>query len=370
MKRRIYILLLSAILILTIFLLKKYTPPLREDIKSLIESSDTLTKKINIDSIAKDILKFTPIYTTIIQEKNSSIIYCISSKNGPEDNDPRYFPFSLPKIYLYKISKPQEEWVLEKEIYLYEIVEMVRFENDFEVIKIGDNEYLYFSTSGTMLGNAVPDYGSYSFILISLSDFKKIELTYEGLWDDNSKLRSTYFDQYDVDGNLILKYSDPLTKIKDVILKDFFSRKINSSNHIYIPTSDDFNIEHSKNYREKWKYLNRGFNIYNKLSGDSLFINTKYYDENIFPRKIDVYSSELIQNKFYSISWMKNTDILVYDKRTNKFFPILVDDCIRHCSEQLYFINDHEIEVVYETGIVININVETKTVKIKKINED
>ena len=367
MRKRIYVFLLGLTIAVFIYFLAKYSRLISEDIKNLVSNSNptSISEKINVDSISLDILKFKPIYTTIIHKQDSSIIYCIANDVGPESDDPRSFSSSMPKIYLYGITKIQGKWILNKRIFLYEDLDMVTFNNNFEVAEIGANKYLYFSTSGTMQGNAMPGYSSYSFYLISISGYKIIDVTYNGYWDDNSKLKSEYLDQYAFNSDWVIAYRDPLSEISDTELKNYLKRKIKSSNEIYEPTADDFNINHIKNFREKWKFLNRGIKFSDNSQGNSVKIETEFYNENIFPRIVDVNSNELIHNSFYAIHWFRNSDILVFDKRIEKYFPIWVDDCVRHCSEQLYFISDHVIEVINEFGeIVHTINLETKILTI------
>ncbi|MCC9074412.1 hypothetical protein LNQ49_22725 [Flavobacterium sp. F-65] len=212
--------------------------------------------------------------------------------------------------------------------------------------KIQNVDYFLFALMESPLGNGDP--GLYlSFIMLNMDTLKFYTLKYDGeptLRSDNA-VEGEFLDNTVLNHNITIK--------KELYL---FAQK---SKWIYTPSSEEKDINHYRNFEQKWhsdNYPKGAESFYPSI------IKSTYYSENLFQYNGNYDNDEVIENKDFKIVTYFRNNIIGYDKNKKLYFPITVESCATGCDKKIEFVSENEIEISYEMNVQ-----KTDTIDLNKI---
>ena len=158
------------------------------------------------------------------------------------------------------------------------------------------------------------------------------------------------------------------------ILK-FLEEKALSSNLLPSPSKDSFDLTDYKNFGKKWEIDNPNiltvWDVGAKTTIESL--NTTYYKQNLFDINNGSLNSEIENNQYLIRSFFRG-NVIGFDKRREKYFPIWIEGCSHGCNKDLSFLDEVTLQIEYSEAdnqkIIINLETMTYQIINKQENFD
>lgn len=319
---------MKAIITISVFLLFLFS--CRKENASSAENTSVSDKNLNkkiVDSIRNQ--------SIFIQENGNTLI-----RIWVKSNEKRGNYFYSDTLNVLKISKYQfagQKLNLIKEIDL-EKADWAYLEIDSTKIKTrktGKMNYLFLTHQVSNMGKAMNEQ-SVNFSMINVDSIAdNFSLQYfgypsdycneciRGNFEENSKLKSSTW------AKTALYYYAETSKL------------------IYHPSDEEKNISHYRNYAEKWQKDNHADNNFG--AGYAIIpdvIYSTYYNENLF--KLNSASEEIVENENYTIQSFFRGNLLGFDKKKKKYFPIIVESCSHFCNKNAEFIDSQTLKITYE----------------------
>lgn len=257
-----------------------------------------------------------------------------------KSNEKRGNYFYSDTLNVLKISKYQlkgQKLNLIKEIDL-ENAEWAYLEIDSTNIKTrktGKKNYLFLTHQVSNMGKAMNEI-SVNFSMINVDDITdNFSLQYVGYPSDycNECIRGNFEEN---------------SKLKSFQLaKTALHQYAQTSKFIYHPSDEEKNIFHYKNYAEKWQKDNDTDNNFG--AGYAIIpdvIYSTYYNENLF--KLTSATEEFTENENYKIQSVFRGDLLGFDKKKRKYFPVIVESCSHFCNKNVEFVDAQKLKITYE----------------------
>ncbi|MCW3170169.1 hypothetical protein OMO38_16705 [Chryseobacterium sp. 09-1422] len=289
-------------------------------------SDENLSKKI-FDSLRRQ---------SIFVQENENILTRIWVKS----NEKRGNYFYSDTLNILKISKYKftgQKLNLIKEIDL-ENAEWSYLEIDSTTIKtkkIGKTNYLFLAHQVSNMGKAMNEI-SVNFSMINMDNIAdNFSLQYYGYPSDycNGCIRGNFVE------NSKLKSS--------AFAKTVLHQYARTSKFIYHPSDEEKNITHYKNFGEKWQKDNDTDNNFGAgyyIIPDIIY--STYYDENLF--KLTSASEEFVENENYKVQSVFRGNLVGFDKKKRKYFPIIVESCSHFCNKNVEFVDAQKLKITYE----------------------
>lgn len=281
----------------------------------------------NIKDIIIAKTSYNPIWQSLYELNNKQYIISIINKRIEtinEAKDPLFI--TSPDIYYYILEKSHNEWLIAKSDSIYnEEFEYLNFYNNFEIIKVNNQPYVYYQYRISPMGNAI-NYESVSFNLLSLNNYENYSTTYGGLTFLPYNETEYYLKEYNSSN------SENLKKKKE--LKSFLDEKLKLCSIVALGIERGEDIEHPDNYAEKWNSDNQNI-INNEINGETA-LNITYYDSPLFPID-ELNDKDYLENNEFIIYAEFTGNVLGYNKTTGKFLPIWIDSCMRGCHKNITF---------------------------------
>ncbi len=203
----------------------------------------------------------------------------------------------------------------------------------FKTFKRKGQTYFLFSALSAFQGKAIPDENMFFWMVNTANPQEAYSLLYSGYPDPIC------------DGCIKGSFAE------DPDLPEFARKELlklaKKSTFIYQPTSAEKKVSDYRNYRQKWQEDNaRDSNYGAGYEGEMDTIYSTYYKENLFA--LSQSRAEEIENEYYIIKSFFRGDLLAYDKKKKKYFPIIVESCAHFCNKEVDFETDHVIKITYE----------------------
>jgi len=263
---------------------------------------------------------------TIIE--NKEVIFCLVNKVASNSAKEKFY--SSPEIIFYKLSNSNTGWKKEIERpVLKQEFSYLHFFGDIEMLSIEKNPYIYFVYLLSPMGNA-SDEAELHFALYSLNDYNLTVLPYRGnpVYDENSNFISIRSDDT-INRNARMNPR----------LLSFLQEKQRSSELIYKPNARDADINDIINYEKKWAMDNPDMpKIYNLQDTLEHKMNITYYEESLFAPERS--SFEKIENDEYIVVSLFRNNVLAYDIKRKKYFPVWIESYMHGCNKSISFLND------------------------------
>lgn len=327
---------------------------------SCSENNKTKNSKLPQEKNNKEkvVLKFKDSIKNI--ESNNEILFFDELKNGeflsiiagPKHEKLKFFysdtlNYIIAKRYILKNGKPKLSKIdtLKTADWTYLKIDSTSLKSE----KIDKIPHFYFSTHETFMGQAIIE-ESVDFNLYNLENGKLHQLPFVGIPRGEN----------DLEGNFLPnKNLDQFPEIKKIL-----QQKAEKSPYIYHPKGKEKDINYYKNYYKKWEEDNDAFNnLANGHSGIPETIYSTYYSEALFDLDGDNENIQKIENDFYVVISEFRGDILVYDIKKEKYFPLFVESCITGCNKEISFKSNHLLEVKFTESF----ENETTEINLKKI---
>jgi len=88
-----------------------------------------------------------------------------------------------------------------------------------------------------------------------------------------------------------------------------------------------------------------------------------YYDQDLFKMESGQIYQKEENNRYTAIALFRN-NILCYDKKRKRYFPVWVESCAHGCNKSINFLNDSILEIISEEikeSSTIKVNLFTMT---------
>lgn len=265
-----------------------------------------------------------------------------------KSNEKRGNYFYSDTLNILKISKyefAEQKLNLIREIDL-ENAEWAYLEIDSTTIKtrkIGKMNYLFLTHQVSNMGKAMREI-SVNFSMINLDNIAdNLSLQYYGYPSDycNGCIRGNFGE------NSKLKSS--------AFAKTVLYQYAHTSKFIYHPSDEEKNITHYKNFGEKWQKDNDTDNNFGAgyyIIPDVVY--STYYAENLF--ELTSASEEFVENENYKVQSIFRGNLLGFDKKKRKYFPIIVESCSHFCNKTVEFVDEQKLKITYEDDQSFEIN--------------
>jgi serine/threonine protein kinase len=200
--------------------------------------------------------------------------------------------------------------------------------NDFVLIKIGSESFIFFSVKSNPMGTAVAGFASVNFVLFDIKANKLISLEYSGEEKNN--------------GSQVIGKFENVDEIRS-INQDYYiflEQQAAISPWIYRLKPIDLDFEAPQNYRKRWK-IDNPIDLYQKIYGQKILAKEYEFDINQYMSN----QISVIENSKFKVVTYREGDVIGYNKRTSKFFPIIVEVCNTACGFYAKFITEYEIQL-------------------------
>ncbi|KQS93035.1 hypothetical protein [Chryseobacterium sp. Leaf394] len=327
---------MNAVITLSVFLIFLFSCK-----KEKVASAENIpVSEKNLNKKTLDSLRSQSIFV----QENENILTRIWVKS----NEKRGNYFYSDTLNVLKISKYQfagQKLNLIKEINL-EKAEWSYLEIDSTNIKTrktGKKNYLFLTHQVSNTGKAMRVI-SVNFSMINLDNIvDNFSLQYFGYPSDycNGCIRGNFGE------NSKLKSS--------AFAKTVLHQYARTSKFIYHPSDEEKNITHYKNFGEKWEKDNATDNNFG--AGYAIIpdiIYSTYYDENLF--KLTSASEEFVENENYKVQSVFRGNLVGFDKKKRKYFPIIVESCSHFCNKNIEFVDAQKLKITYEDDQSFEIN--------------
>lgn len=273
---------------------------------------------------------------SIFVQENENILTRIWVKS----NEKRGNYFYSDTLNILKISKYKftgQKLNLIKEIDL-ENAEWAYLEIDSTTIKtkkIGKTNYLFLAHQVSNMGKAMNEI-SVNFSMINLDNITdNFSLQYDGYPSEycNECIRGNFEEDSKLQSSKLAKTA--------------LHQYAKTSKFIYHPSDEEKNINHYKNYGEKWEKDNATDNNFGAgyyIIPDVVY--STYYAENLF--ELTSASEEFVENKNYKVQSVFRGNLLGFDKKKRKYFPIIVESCSHFCNKNIEFVDAQKLKITYE----------------------
>jgi hypothetical protein len=273
---------------------------------------------------------------SIFVQENENILTRIWVKS----NEKRGNYFYSDTLNVLKISKYQfagQKLNLIKEINL-EKAEWSYLEIDSTNIKTrktGKKNYLFLTHQVSNMGKGMREI-RVNFSMINLNNITdNFSLQYDGYPSDycNECIRGNFWE------------NSELKSFK--LAKTALYQYAQTSKFIYHPSDEEKNILHFKNYAEKWQKDNDTDNNFGAgyyIIPDVIY--STYYAENLF--ELTSASEEFVENENYKVQSVFRGNLVGFDKKKRKYFPIIVESCSHFCNKNVEFVDSQKLKVTYE----------------------
>lgn len=289
-------------------------------------SDKNLSKKI-FDSLRRQ---------SIFVQENENILTRIWVKSNEKRGNYFYSDtLNILKISKYKFAGLKLNLIKEINLDKAEWSYLEIDSTNIKTRKTGKKNYLFFTHQVSNMGKAMRVI-SVNFSMINLDNITdNFSLQYDGYpsdycsecirgnFEENSKLKSS--------------------KLAKTALYQYAQ----TSKFIYHPSDEEKNITHYKNFGEKWEKDNATDNNFG--AGYAIIpdiIYSTYYDENLF--KLTSASEEFVENENYKVQSVFRGNLVGFDKKKRKYFPIIVESCSHFCNKNVEFVDAQKLKITYE----------------------
>lgn len=263
-----------------------------------------------------------------------------------KSNDKRGNYFYCDTLNILKAGKyvfDKEKVVLQKEIVLDSAVWSYLTIDSTNIKRktITKSSYIQFATNTSFMGQAIPEQ-TVNFWLINTDNIaENFYLQYNGLPDGmENSVRGAFVENSAIKNN----------KTEKSTLYQYAK----TSKLIYQPTEAEKDPNHYKNYEQKWETDNYADNHFG--AGYATIpetINSTYYKENLF--KLNGDSLQRIENENYIVATPFRGNLLGYDKKKKRYFPIIIESCTLSCNKTIEFTTPQKLKITYEDGATYDI---------------
>ncbi len=254
------------------------------------------SKNSNYD-IAKNIFKVT------LTKEPKFVVFDDSIKNFiigiTEDFE------NLPSIKIEKLTLVNQNWQLIKSISVGNGNWNDYLNDTAFLVSLNKETYIYYSSNYGIRATGE-----------EAVDFNLVDLQLENTYTLN--VTGEYQKDETVKGDF--SYSDNLKNSLE--LKNYLEGVTKKSKFVYKKSSDDYNINSTKNFEKKFKITNANLFRTNKLKIETF--KPIYYTENL-EKYINSSVTKIENTNFKILSFFKY-GIIGYDKRIKKYFPIYFQD--------------------------------------------
>ncbi len=273
-------------------------------------------------------------YNTVFSLKDGDRLFRIWVKSG--DRDRKYFYADSVNVLIAENYERingawRELWrqILDRGEWNYLNIDSA----SFKTFKRKSQTYFLFSASSEFQGIAIPDKNMFFWMINTANPKEAYSLLYSGFADATC------------DGCIKGSFAE------DPDLPEFARKELlklaKKSTFIYQPSDAEKKISDYRNYRQKWQEDNtRDSNYGAGYEGEMDTIYSTYYKEDLFA--LSQSTAEEIENEYYIIKSFFRGDLLAYDKKKKKYFPVIVESCAHFCNKEVDFETDHVIKISYE----------------------
>lgn len=211
---------------------------------------------------------------------------------------------------------------------------------------IDQDEFLFLTLLPSTMGRAIPGETVF-FYLLNLNNID----------DHHSLSYSGYYDQYCNDC-IKGEFSPAETFPKNKKAWQQFRKYAEKSKFISQAKGDEKKLAYYKNYEQKWETDNQTDNHYGAGFGgvpDQLY--STYYKEDLLEingHRVD----ESIENDRYIIGTFFRGNLVGFDKKKNRYFPLIVESCAHSCNKALSFVDGKTLRITYEAGEEFDIDLD------------
>ena len=210
--------------------------------------------------------------------------------------------------------------------------------DDFLKKYVDGSEFIFFSTEEREMGQASTETTLY-FFMIDMVSGKQYDLLYVGEETERSRKNET------IEGSFVFnKRLNAKPRFKQLLLDYATNCKL-----IYKPSAEDKNILYYSNYAQKWEKDNKlNGRLANGYTDIPKKIYSTYYKENIIDFTGDISKADvIIENDHFMVVAFFRNNIIAYDKRKKRYFPIFIESCITGCNKEVKFMAKDKILITH-----------------------
>lgn len=315
------------------------------DSNQKLEDQDTTNisnSKERADEIFQDVIREKPLLCEQVAFNNGTYIIGVIKQSTS----------TFEKYDFIVLHKLENKWQKKlSEIYGEEYKYITPLDT-FQLVYIEKKPYIYFQLLENFAGTASAGFSTISFNLFDIISGQFLSLLYEGKDKDENTVEGEFTNKGEFNNALLIL--------------NFLEDKASKSKSIYKPSKKELVSDNSKNYEKKWKVDNSNIpDIYSAKGVKEGILKLTYYKKELMPFAEAL--NKIESSEFIIVSYFRN-NVIGYDKKQKKYFPIWIEGCNHCCNKEISFVDDWTVKVYWDEcgdNITMTINLRDKKYKIR-----